>query len=150
MRGSLLFLLVALSGCGPPRETHVPPDPPQAYLDSLPKVSIPPSPYRDQERTRWFRIGYREGWQRITNGEIEPNPWYPFHVTCSTNRGLCEAQVKGFEVGEDAAIQCAVEGVKRAVALQRQRKRELNGTANGSQPICSETNRTSPTAGSRR
>jgi hypothetical protein len=150
MRGSLLFLLVALSGCGRPREAHVPADPPQAYLDSLPELSIPPSPYQDQERTRWFRIGYREGWQRLTNGEIEPNPWYPFHVTCSTNRGLYEAQVRGFEAGEDAGIQCAVEGVKRALALQRQRKRELNGPANGSQPIRLETNRPSGAAGSRR
>ena len=56
--------------------------------------------------------------------EINPKPWYPFHVTCSTNRGLYEAQVKGFEAGIDAHIHCFVEGVRKAVALQRQRERE--------------------------
>ncbi len=127
MRGNLLLLAVAVGGCGPPQEARVPADPPQAYLQSLPNVSIPPSPYRDQERTRWFRIGYCEGWQRLTNGVVEPNPWYPFHVTCSTNRGLYEAQVKGFEGGADAHIHCLVEGVRKAVALQRQREREQSG-----------------------
>jgi hypothetical protein len=150
MRGRSLILLLALNGCGPPREARVPADPPQAYLDSLPTVSAPPSPYRDSERTKWFRVGYREGWQRMTSSELEPKPWYPFHVTCSTNRGFYEAQVKGFEAGVDACIQHFVEGVKTAVALQRQSKREPNGPANRSQPVRPETNRTSGAAGSGR
>jgi hypothetical protein len=76
----------------------------QEYFADLPDVSVPPSPYSDPERTYWFSVGYREGYNAGQLPGVSTFPRYPQHPQCLTNTLFWSAQTNGFEKGEDAGF----------------------------------------------
>src|SRR3954463_3315955 len=116
MRLILLFLLSAFCGCVGPRQAYVPSDTPQSYFDGLPSVAVPNSPYPDQDRSKWYSIGYREGGQRGNSGvNAMPDPWYPQHQQCIRVPGLAEAHRRGFDAGFDLGFKEAQQRLAQTI-----------------------------------
>jgi len=121
MRFSLPLLLVILCGCCGPRPNYISPDTPQAYFDELPSVAIPESQYQDENRTKWYSIGYREGWQRGDSGvPASFDPWYPQHEQCERVAAYSEAHRKGFDKGFDAGFKVAQQRLAHLIESVRE------------------------------
>lgn len=115
MKYTLLLLAIIITGCtshhkhsdtpwsSPARWTgemeHENAYPP-SYFDALPSITVPQSPYSDEGQSKWFSIGYREGWARGNSGvNAHMIPWYPQHQQFIDAPLFREAHHRGFDGG---------------------------------------------------
>jgi hypothetical protein len=129
--GWILASVMLTGGCLAPRHSdYVLEEMPPEYFAGLPDVPVPSSPYSDPDQTRWFGVGYREGYRNGMAPGIHVFPRYPLHPACQTNQHLWSAQTNGFERGNAAGFAASQVELDR-VFDDMKRKINANNTSDG-------------------